>query len=80
MNNANMPAMPTNNPHYDGNWNKEQMIGYGLTKREHFAGLAMQATLSNPEFSSSSPEAIASVAVEQADALLAELQATESGK
>lgn len=45
----------------------------GLTKREYFAGLAMQAFLSVPAWHSSSRELTASEAVMQADALLKEL-------
>lgn len=37
-------AFPRINPDYDGNWNKEHHMG-GLTKREYFAGLAMQGLL-----------------------------------
>ena len=49
MNNGDMSAMPTtaqcercNSTHY-----KDEQTA-GLTKREHFAGLAMQGLLSNP--------------------------------
>lgn len=43
----------------------------GLTIREHFAALAMQGLLSNPNHSGVAYEAI--IAVEAADALIAEL-------
>lgn len=43
----------------------------GLTKREHFAGLAMQALLGRPI---GGPEGVAQDAVACADALLAELE------
>lgn len=47
----------------------------GLSKREYFAGLAMQGMLSNPQLNieTTSLEAIASDAVAHADALLTEL-------
>ena len=43
----------------------------GLTKREYFAGLAMQGLLSNPEIKDS--KALAKFSIEAADALLNEL-------
>ena len=42
----------------------------GLTKREHFAGLAMQTLISD---SSLSPSEASKLAIDYADALLAEL-------
>ena len=45
MRNANMPAMP-----HDiifGKWYPADYENTGLTKREHFAGVAMQALLAN---------------------------------
>lgn len=52
----------------------------GLTKREHFAGLAMQAFLSRdqPPKWCSTVEKMAGVAVQAADALLAELDKDHS--
>jgi hypothetical protein len=48
---------------------------YGLTKREYFAALAMQAMIGyGSESSSYRPEKIPSNAVEFADALIAELE------
>jgi len=44
----------------------------GLTKREHFAGLAMQGFASDPELTITQ-EQVASLSVAWADALLAEL-------
>jgi len=46
----------------------------GLTKREHFAGLAMQGYISSDEEDIHSPEWFASWAVQCADALLKELE------
>lgn len=85
MNNADMPAMPV--------MDEVESYGqhYGLTKREHFAALSMQALLSKHgghEGDMSSPCAIRSFSEEapdihtvakyscnMADALLAELEA-----
>lgn len=57
--------------------NEVQGVHEGLTKREHFAGLAMQGWLARcanaPHLIKIEPEAVASVAVEMADALISEL-------
>ncbi len=44
----------------------------GLTKREYFAGLAMQAMITSSDFTGA-PENVAEGALQFADALLAEL-------
>ena len=52
----------------------------GLTKREYFAGLAMQGLLSNPDFSIPAKDSrvyIAEKSVKLADVLLKELSKTE---
>jgi hypothetical protein len=52
MNNADMPAMPQSGDNIE-QWNDPRnpsagtYFADGLTKREHFAGLAMQGILSN---------------------------------
>ena len=46
---------------------------HGLTKREYFAALAMQALVSNPNFSNYTPYDIAVYAVIRADALISVL-------
>jgi hypothetical protein len=75
MNNGDMPAMPLNVEIWECSTDpsKGTVDCYGLTKREHFAGLAMQACrsrLSNyPSWSD-----LVSDAVEIADALLKELE------
>ena len=87
MNNSNMPAMPQNGViDTDGNFNDcKDMGGVGLTKREHFASMAMQGLLANsklPEitayvtsnFNVSAEQAASMMAIENADALLAELE------
>jgi len=68
MNNADMPAMPV-----------EDTIDYfqGLTKREYFAGLAMNRILAKDERGVMSPEITAQASVRMADALLAELERTK---
>lgn len=45
----------------------------GLTKREYFAGLAMQGMLADPNASNFKPPFIAGLAVDFSDALLKEL-------
>jgi|TARA_R110000764_G_scaffold67042_1_gene139590 hypothetical protein len=64
MNNADKPAMPS--PHFEDDELQ------GLTKREHFAGLAMQALLTHHGNEGYVP--CAAFAVEFADALLKELE------
>ena len=86
MNNGNNPAHPltgdayTNFASYD---DKNQFTSYdpqcqGLTKREAFAMAAMQGWLARcanaPHHAALEPEAMASVAVSMADALLKELE------
>lgn len=66
--NANEPAFPR----YYGDGTAKD----GLTKREWFAGLALQGLFSGMNFSIATPE-IAKMSVEAADALLAELEKTK---
>lgn len=47
----------------------------GLTKREYFAGLAMQGMLANTEYVLHSRETLAHNAVQMADELLKQLEA-----
>lgn len=52
-----------------------EVYSKGITKREYFAGLAMQGMLSSMKgYTNSGVENLASIAVQQADALLAELE------
>lgn len=70
MKNADVPAMPITN-------DTESMDGaylVGLTKREYFAGLAMNRILAKDERGVMSPEITAQASVRMADALLAELE------
>ena len=76
MNNADMPITPIVNEnghpqHYTRIAFDNIGICAGLTKREHFAGLAMQAILTKGDISNQSE--VASDALAYADALLAEL-------
>lgn len=50
----------------------------GLTKREYFAGLAMQGLQAHPLTGENTTLWIAATSVEMADALLAELQKAEA--
>ena len=81
MDNKDMPAMPQSGTEgVSGDLNSSSdWGGSGLTKREHFAGLAMQNIINryNPweqgDFDSSEYEIVAENAVGLADALLKEL-------
>ena len=83
MDNKDMPAMPTGLIDEDVLNEDGECCGWaeakytGLTKREHFAGLAMQAILSNPSLiyriDGPSVSRIATKAAIVADALLAQL-------
>jgi len=53
------------------------LIG-GLTKREHFAAMAMQGYCANGHYCEASYEVIASMSVKQADVLIAELNKEET--
>ena len=79
MNNSDSPAMPCR---VTINRNTKKMVPtqvdnndfleFGLTKREHFAGLAMQGMLSDESVAGTAQD-VAACAVMQADALLKEL-------
>ena len=88
MKNSDMPAMPAgitgkrrinqNDPGSDfETMSYSEPIHRGLTKREHFAAMAMQGILSNPRWEGKDDYLayqVASSAVRYADALLAELE------
>lgn len=64
-------------------WGHKEVMHSGLTKREYFAGLAMQGLCANGawlqaaiEHSTDVPGAVADAARDIADALLAELEKT----
>lgn len=80
MSRANEPAFPSQEPSSyicNQGGDSKEIVGaqyFGMTMREHFAGLAMQGivskyTLSRPE----DFEIVAQAAVSQADFLIAEL-------
>ena len=72
MNNADMPAMPLTTDQIDYS---QRGFGYdGLTKREHFAGLAMNRIVAADKNGVMGPEITALSAVRMADALLAALE------
>ena len=78
MNNADMPANVVPEEHWDRSLSAPAT---GLTKREHFAGLALQGFLANNEAVQSTEgermvDFIATCSVAYADALLAKLDKT----
>jgi len=78
MNNSDMPAMPVLNDTEAFTLFLEGIKGgrnYGLTKREHFAAMAMQGWLSSFDAGEEVvPSSLAEFSVEIADALLAALE------
>ena len=83
MKNADLPVAPAYSPEGEILDEKELhemklnfSCSFGLTKREYFAGLAMQG-LSGDTDSCDYSKAIAGIAVSHADALLAELERTK---
>lgn len=88
MNNKDMPAMPTKVVLSEAVKSQRRALGLstddiyheGLTKREHFAGLAMQSILDryNPweegDFDSSNYDTVAKNCIGMADALLKALE------
>ena len=70
MKNANKPINPIQD------LNKHPSGLFGLTKREYFAGLAMQGLLSNPypDIVGLNPDIITSTAIDLADKLLKQLE------
>ena len=72
MNNSDMPAMPSKDLFLDGE--QHPVKCRGLTKREHFAGLAMQGLLGSDPDSVWLSKEMAKSAVSMADALLAALE------
>lgn len=80
MNNADMPAMPLENYqlleeiHIEGEATERAYVkAHGLTKREHFAALAMQGLLANPGTTNVS-DAQVTVVIAITDALLKGLE------
>ena len=80
MKNADMPVTAIE---INGFGQYAPSLELGLTKREHFAGLAMQGWLARcanvPHHAQLEPSSMARIAVEMADALLKQLE-TEVNK
>lgn len=77
MRNADMPAMPQANQEVvEAFLEHEHDAPNGLTKREHFAAMAMQGFCAAPDMPDATVEGVAGASVKQADALLAELERT----
>lgn len=55
-------------------WNELKADTSGLTKREYFAGLAMQGILSNTEYINQSRETLVDYSIKMADELLKQLE------
>ena len=75
MNNADMPAMPHEFT-FDTCEGTEHEMFSGLTKREHFAGLAMQGILANSNYEAPRCKKLSGMAIDAvaaADFLLKEL-------
>jgi len=77
MNNSDMPAMPVSEDYVsefaNGRDNTDAYSNWvGLTKREHFAGLAMQGLLSSGFAETNTQDIVAEWAYAYADALLVE--------
>ena len=72
MKNADKPINPIPE-HFD----KYQNENIGLTKREYFAGLAMQGMLANSSLNNLKEETVAEISVLCADKLLENLENTK---
>lgn len=72
MKSGDMPAMPVGDARSD--WRAVNDVLCGLTKREHFAAIAMQSLINTTEPGGIWHKTIAKEAVEYADALLAALE------
>ena len=70
-NNGDMPAMPSTT--WDNDFDKVVVQTDGLTKREHFAGLAMQGLLAGDTEDNLTANGIIRDSIYLADALLEEL-------
>lgn len=74
MKNSDMPAMPVSEDDAQIQDGDISCYGYtGLSKREHFAGLAMQGFLSREE-TNMDAESIVSASIDYADLLLDRLE------
>jgi hypothetical protein len=74
MNNSDKPAMPIQLDYLPDNGTRTVELWRGLSKREHFAAMAMQGMLSNSSlYGETVAEEIARQSILMADALLQEL-------
>jgi len=73
MNNSDKPAMPTESVENDGAPYYKALPSYGLTKREHFAAMAMAGILANPITTILDEEAVMKMVL-IADKVLEELE------
>jgi hypothetical protein len=71
MSNANTPASPVKPEIIQGN----NQVHLGLTKREHFAGLALQGLCANSERTVDTESDLVRDAISIADELLKQLEA-----
>lgn len=69
MTNPNDPSQPT----IENGINGEVTQGFGLTKREYFAALALQGLSANSFHKNLSPDSVAKWSVKCADSLINEL-------
>ena len=80
MKNADMPARPVNSEELFESIRRDKPELLGLTKREHFAAMAMQGFLSDPSIAEgfndreNFKQVIVKSSVDYADALLKELE------
>lgn len=75
MDNADMPAVPTPTGNIWDDKENQVVLALGLTKREHFAGLAMQGIISKGHHCTDT--VVADEALRYADALLKALGETD---
>ncbi len=54
-------------------FHQHNFVGYGLSKREMFAAMAVQGIMANTDLATNDADTIAAWGVEQADALIAAL-------
>jgi len=73
MDNKNKPAMPSEFEYKEGNTTIHE-INTGITKLEHFAGMAMQGLLSDSETGAFSNKKLVSCGVDIAELLIKELE------
>ena len=76
MKNRDTPAMPVSSAYIWEleNGDESKRLAIGLTKREHFAGLAMQSMILDPSEALVGFDDVAEEAVKHADALLEALE------